>query len=84
MVTALAHPLPALLASETRLRQVSQQTYDVLAASHQRIEQSRILIRRAHQKEDRTHALGVRYADWRLRLDIASELRHLTGGLDWH
>jgi hypothetical protein len=84
MVTAIVDPASALLASGALLRLRSQMTFACLAVSHQRIEQSCILIHRAYQAQNRTHALGVKYADWRLRLDIATELRHLMDSVDWH
>jgi hypothetical protein len=80
-VVALAHPSPAACASVLSLQQRSQMTFGYLAASHQQIEQSRRLIRAADAAQARTHAIGVRYADWRLRLDITMELRRLTAPL---
>ena len=78
-VEASAH-LPCVARSTVLyLEQQSQATFACLTASHQRIEESRMLIRAADAAQVHTHVLGVHYADWRLRLDLAARLREWTG-----
>jgi hypothetical protein len=80
---ARAYPAPRGARDDVRcLRHRSQQTFGCLAASQERIEQSRRVMLASHAALVRTHVLGVRYADWRLRRDVATvPIRPVNGSI---
>jgi hypothetical protein len=41
------------------------------------------LMREDNAAQADTDPLGIRYADRRLRMDLAAEVRHLTGRVNW-
>jgi hypothetical protein len=61
---------------------LTQRAHDRLAVSGDLIDQSHLLIGEAHQAQARTHAIGLAYADWRLRLDLLEQERALTESVD--
>lgn len=69
---------PRARPGEARLRLLTRRTFDHLAASHGRIDQTFALIRAVDAALARTHRIGLHYADWRLRMDLAADLRLLT------